>query len=105
MWWFWETHYDTVPEVAGVNYNGSGTAIVPSLAEVLAGKSLPFDVKIINFGSNELGLLGRGHYIESLTQAELQRTKDMLNFGAVGTGLMLSILRDQQYIDLALEFA
>ena len=98
-------HYDTVPEVAGVNDNGSGTAIVLSLAEALAGKSLPFDVKIIDSGSEELGLLGSRHYIESLTQAELKRTKGMLNFGAVGTGLTLSILRDQQYIDLALEFA
>ena len=98
-------HYDTVPEVAGVNDNGSGTAIVLSLAEALAGKSLPFDVKTIDSGSEELGLLGSRRYIESLTQAELQRTKDMLNFGAVCTGLTLSILGDQQYIDLALEFA
>ena len=97
-------HYGTVPEVAGAIDNGSGTAIVLSLAEALAGKSLPFDVKIIAFGSEELGLLGSRHYVESLTQAELQRTKAMLNFDVVGTGSTLGILGNQEYIDLALEF-
>ncbi len=97
-------HYDTVAEVAGANDNGSGTAIVLSLAEALAGKSLPFDLKIVAFGSEELGLLGSRHYIESLTQAELRRTKAMLNFDAVGTGPRLGILGNQEFTDLALDF-
>ena len=73
------------------------------MAEALAGKSLPFDIRIIAFGSEELGLLGSQHYIESLTPAELQRTKAMLNFDAVGTGSTLGILGNQDFLDLALD--
>ena len=35
----------------------------------------------------------------------MQRTKAMLNFDAVGTGLTLGILGNQEYFDLALECA
>jgi Zn-dependent M28 family amino/carboxypeptidase len=97
-------HYDTVPEVLGANDNASETAIVLSLAETLAGKSLPFGLKFIAFGSEELGLLGSRYYVESLTAVELQRTNVMLNFDAVGTGATLGILGNQEFIDLALDF-
>ena len=96
-------HYDTVPEVAGANDNGSGTAIVLTLAESLAAQPLPFDLKIIAFGSEELGLLGSRHYVDSLSPDELRRTKAMLNFDAVGTGPRLMVLGNRDFIDLALE--
>ena len=98
-------HYDTVPGVAGANDNGSGTAIVLSLAETLAGRELPFDVRFILFGAEEMGLFGSRHYVESLSGRELDRIQAMLNFDSVGTGLRLAVLGQQDLTGLALELA
>ena len=63
-------HYDTVPNISGANDNSSGTALLLTLAEELAQKSLPFSIQFIAFGSEELGLLGSRHYVDSLSDTE-----------------------------------
>ena len=98
-------HYDTVPGIAGANDNGSGTAIVLSLAETLAGRQLPFNVRFILFGAEEMGLFGSRHYVESLPDPEVDRIQAMLNFDSVATGLRLAVLGQQDLTGLALELA
>ena len=98
-------HYDTVPGVAGANDNGSGTAIVLSLAETLAGRELPFNVRFILFGAEEMGLFGSRHYVESLSGPDLDRISAMLNFDSVGTGLRLAVLGQRDLTGLALKLA
>ena len=98
-------HYDTAPGVAGANDNGSGTAIVLSLAETLAGRKLPFNVRFILFGAEEMGLFGSRHYVESLPGPEVDRIQAMLNFDSVATGLRLAVLGQQDLTGLALELA
>ena len=80
-------HYDVVPETeAGANDNTSGVAVLLSLAEALAGRSLPYTIRFVAFGSEEIGLYGSRHYVESLDEAELARITAMLNFDVVGSG-------------------
>ena len=84
------SHYDIDPgTTSGANDDGSGTAVVLSLAEALVGRSLPFTVRFINFGSEELSLGGSRHYVASLSGTELGRVKAMLNFEVVGSGPQL----------------
>ena len=93
-------HYDTVPEIIGANDNASGAAVLVTLARMLADVDLPFTLRIIPFGSEELGLLGSRFYVESLTEEELENTKAMLNFDALGTGPVVSVFGDGEITDL-----
>ena len=87
-------HYDSVPGIAGANDNASGTAVLVTLARMLADVDLPFTIRIVPFGSEELGLLGSRFYVESLSENELENTKAMLNFDALGTGSGVSVFGD-----------
>ena len=95
-------HYDAVPDSPGANDNGSGIAVILTIAEELADRDLPYELRIVLFGSEELGLHGSQHYVSTLTLDEIDRTLLMLNFDAVGTGkleatgntVVLDVLRD-----------
>ena len=87
-------HYDTVPGIAGANDNASGTAVLLTLARELSEKSFPFDLRLIAFGSEELGLLGSRHYVESLSPEQQGRVIAMLNFDALGNGSRLGVVGD-----------
>ena len=96
-------HYDTVPEILGANDNASGTAVLLTIAGMLAEVDLPFTLKIVPFGSEELGLRGSRFYIQSLSESELGNTKAMLNFDALGSGPGVSVLGDRNLTALAVE--
>ena len=87
-------HYDSVPGIAGANDNASGAAVLVTLARMLADVDLPFTIRIVSFGSEELGLLGSRFYVESLSENELENTKAMLNFDALGAGSGVSVFGD-----------
>jgi aminopeptidase YwaD len=98
-------HYDTVPGVQGANDNGSGTAAILAIAEELAGQNLPFTVRFIAFGSEELGLRGSAHYVDSLTENQRREIVAMLNFDALGSGESVEILGDRALVDRAADLA
>lgn len=81
-------HYDSVPTGPGANDNASGTAVVLEMARLLAADGQYDPVCFVLFGAEEVGLLGSSHYVASLTLAEKQRLKGMLDFDmlAVGSG-------------------
>ncbi len=81
-------HYDSVPTGPGANDNASGTAVVLEMARLLAADGQYDPVCFVLFGAEEVGLLGSSHYVASLTSAEKQRLKGMLDFDmlAVGSG-------------------
>ena len=95
-------HYDTVPNIAGANDNASGTAVLLTVAAELAEEELPFTVRFIAFGSEELGLRGSRHYVASLTGTALESIRAMFNFDALGSGVRLGVLGTGQLTDLAL---
>ncbi|MCI0848144.1 MAG: Zn-dependent exopeptidase M28, partial [Chloroflexi bacterium] len=96
-------HYDTVPEILGANDNASGTAVLLTVAGMLAEADLPFTLRIVPFGSEELGLRGSRFYIQSLSESELGNTKAMLNFDALGSGSRVSVLGNRDLTALAVE--
>ena len=79
-------HFDSVPGLSGANDNASGIAVLLAIAELLADVDLPYTLRIVPFGSEELGLVGSGFYAQELGSAELENTKLMLNFDALSTG-------------------
>ena len=87
-------HYDSVPGIAGANDNASGAAVLVTLARMLADGDRQVTIRIVPFGSEELGLLGSRFYVESLSENELENTKAMLNFDALGTGSGVSVFGD-----------
>ncbi len=94
-------HYDTVAGISGANDNASGTAVLLAIAESLAEVDLPFTLRIVPFGSEELGLVGSRHYVQSLSDEELDRTKAMFNFDALGSGTGVSIFGNRDFTELA----
>ena len=93
-------HFDSVPGLSGANDNASGTAVLLAIAELLADVDLPYTLRIVPFGSEELGLLGSRFYVQELSSAELENTKLMLNFDALSTGSGVTIFGDGAFTDL-----
>ena len=93
-------HYDTVPDVPGANDNASGTAVLLTLAQGLSQTSLPFSLRFIAFGSEELGLVGSQFYVDSLSIGQRQRIRAMLNFDTVGSGNTLGVLGTRELTDI-----
>ena len=79
-------HYDTIPAVPGANDNGSGIATLLTIAREIADREYPFTVRFIAFGAEELGLRGSQHYVDQLSEEEIDSTVAMLNFDALGSG-------------------
>ena len=96
-------HYDSVPGLSGANDNAAGTAVLLTIAKSLAGVDLPFTVMFIPFGSEELGLLGSGAYIDSLTDEEVARIAAMMNFDTLATGSELNILGARKFTSLGID--
>lgn len=51
-------HYDSSPNGNGAFDNGSGVAVLLTVAEALMKKELPFDTEFVAFGAEEPGLIG-----------------------------------------------
>ena len=87
-------HYDTVANTEGASDNGSGVSAVLAIAEHAAARGYPFGVRIILFGSEEVGLLGSGHYVDDMSAEQIDATIAMLNFDAFGSGSALQVSGD-----------
>jgi aminopeptidase YwaD len=79
-------HLDSVPAGPGANDNASGTSVVIEMARTRAARGQIDGVCYVLFGSEEIGLVGSAHYVESLTAAELEALEAMLNFDMLGVG-------------------
>ena len=97
-------HYDTVADVPGANDNGAGIATLMIIAAEVAGESYPFTTRFVAFGSEELGLLGSGAYVDSLTEEERQAIIMMLNFDALATGDVVGLLGNLELMGAAVDF-
>ena len=91
-------HYDTVADSEGASDNGSGIATVLTLAQHIAARDYPFDVRIILFGSEEIGLFGSLHYVANMSEDEIASTIAMLNFDAFGSGTTLDAAGDPDLV-------
>ena len=97
-------HYDTVPNTQGANDNGSGVATLIVLAEQLSHVSLPFQLRFVLFGSEEVGLFGSKYHIDSLSEEQINSIIAMLNFDVPGSGRTLEVIGDTDLAVVVLEF-
>ena len=88
-------HYDTTPGTQGANDNGSGVASLVSVARELAdGPPLPFRLRFVLFGAEEVGLFGSNHYVGSLDQDKIDSIVAMINIDVPGSGHSLEVIGD-----------
>ena len=83
-------HFDSVPFGPGINDNGSGTALLLTLAQELALLEQPPDhqVRFAFWGAEEIGLVGSSLYVGDLALREpetLDKILLYLNFDMVGS--------------------
>ena len=98
-------HYDTVPDVPGANDNGSGIATLLTIAREIADREYPLTVRFIAFGAEELGLHGSQHYVDQLSDEEIESTVAMLNFDALGSGPQTAMLGTLSPLKMVDEYA
>ena len=97
-------HYDTTPDSPGANDNGSGVASAMVIAEELSDEELPFDLRFVLFGSEEIGLNGSFAYVGGLGEGRVERIMGMINLDVVGTGKLTGI-GSESMVELAVETA
>lgn len=82
-------HLDSVVEGAGINDNGSGSATILEIAQEMAElkytKKLQRQVRFAFWGAEELGLLGSQHYVNSLSESQLDAIYANLDFDMLGS--------------------
>ncbi len=79
------SHHDSVAGAPGANDDASGTAMTLELARVLKNEQTDTEVRFITFGAEEVGLLGSSHYVETLSEDEIDRTVANFNLDMVGS--------------------
>ena len=78
-------HLDSVPGGPGINDNGSGVAILLEIAEEYAASGADGHLRFAFWSAEEYGLLGSIHYVNSLSDDELDAIDAYLNFDMVGS--------------------
>lgn len=80
-------HLDSVPEGAGINDNGSGSAALLETAEQLAKatREFPNKVRFAWWGAEEAGLVGSTYYVNNLGTEGRSAIEMYLNFDMVGS--------------------
>jgi hypothetical protein len=76
-------HTGTAEIHNGADDNASGTAAVMELARLLKGKSLPFNIVLLHFSGEELGLYGSKYFVEH-PLVDLKTVNYMINLDMVG---------------------
>ena len=94
-------HYDTTPGTEGANDNGSGVAALMTIIREVADEDFPFDLWFVLFGSEEIGLYGSQHFVDSLTREERDTIVAMLNFDVVGSGEFAEVIGDDHLVEAA----
>ena len=84
-------HYDSVANTQAAGDNGTGVVSLLLMAEELARANdgeepLPYAVRFIFFGVEEIGIYGSKHYVDALDEEDKAEIIAMLNFDAMGQG-------------------
>jgi Zn-dependent M28 family amino/carboxypeptidase len=82
-------HLDSVSRGPGINDNGSGSAAILEVAEVLATQQDPRELRnklrFVWWGAEELGLLGSNYYVSQLNNDARSKIRLNLNFDMIGS--------------------
>ena len=78
-------HLDSVFEGAGINDNGTGSAALLEMADLIKRARIHNKVRFAWWGAEEAGLVGSTLYVQNLPPEELDRIKVYLNFDMIGS--------------------
>jgi Zn-dependent M28 family amino/carboxypeptidase len=78
-------HLDSVVEGPGINDNGSGSAAILEVAQLISKARTEQTIRFAWWGAEELGLLGSEYYVANLPQAERDEITAYLNFDMVAS--------------------
>jgi Zn-dependent M28 family amino/carboxypeptidase len=78
-------HLDSVFEGAGINDNGSGSAAVLEMANLMKRARVKNKVRFAWWGAEEAGLVGSTQYVQNLAPEELAKIKVYLNFDMISS--------------------
>ncbi|MDP9424544.1 MAG: M20/M25/M40 family metallo-hydrolase [Actinomycetota bacterium] len=80
-------HLDSVSKGPGINDNGSGSATILEIARQMSelGIKPRKKVRFAFWGAEELGMLGSKHYVERLSEGEVDEIGAYLNFDMLGS--------------------
>lgn len=83
-------HFDSV-QCPGANDNASGTAAILEIAKILNQpeykEKLNYNIEIVAFGAEEIGLIGSQEYVQSLQDSgRIDKVKGMINLDMIGVG-------------------
>jgi Zn-dependent M28 family amino/carboxypeptidase len=94
-------HLDSVGVGAGINDNGSGSAMILEIAEQMTKVSPRNKVRFMWFGAEESGLLGSEAYVAGLSAQERAQIAAMLNFDMIGSPNFVRFVYDGDLSDSA----
>ena len=103
-------HYDSVADTEAAGDNGTGVASLLIMAEDIANahyddeQPLPYAVRLVFFGVEEIGLYGSRRYVDELSEEERERVIAMLNFDAMGKG-DASVVGSAALVKKAIDYA
>jgi alkaline phosphatase isozyme conversion protein len=102
-------HFDSVGVGSGADDNASSVGVVLETLQSLSNKKTPYSLKIIFFGSEEVGLQGSKYYVSQMTEAEKKNSIAMINLDSLIAGDYLYVYGDQggkgKLRDLVLQIA
>lgn len=78
-------HYDSAGNY-GVDDNGSGVSLILETLNRIKDKDVPFTIKFILFGAEEIGMVGSNHYVELMNDDEIKNTLFMINIDTILAG-------------------
>lgn len=88
-------HLDGVPEGAGINDNASGSATILEIAkQIRRGPPVNNKVRFTFWGAEEFGLLGSAHYVEQLSDSQLDNIALYLNYDMLGSPNFVRFIYD-----------
>jgi len=96
-------HLDSVFEGAGINDNGSGSAALLEMANLMKRARIRNKVRFACWGAEEAGLVGSTEYVQGLAAEELEKIKVYLNFEMIGSPNFFYGLYDGDGSDFDLE--
>ena len=81
-------HYDQVTSGGskGAHDNASGVGAILEVAERIKDVETPQTIVFVAFGSEEVGLKGSKHYVDNMTEKELENTEGMINLDSIIAG-------------------
>jgi len=82
-------HYDSVDIGEGASDNASGVGLMLAMAKRLKDRAVPYTIRFIAFGAEEIGLVGSDYYASQMTADEIANTVGMINLDTVVGGDMI----------------